>query len=119
MMRYSILYGDQSFLEAGMTMWVFLLVLLVGFVLTLIGVGISLYFYRKGLMGANKVERYPGLNTVPADAEDQELLEEERFYRDLTSIESGPSRFSLVIASVVLLLIFGLILSVIISAFVR
>jgi hypothetical protein len=102
-----------------MTMWVFLLVLLVGFLLTLIGVGISLYFYRKGLVEANKVEKYPGLNTAPADTENQELLEEELFYRNLTSIESGPSRSSLLIASVVLLLIFGLILSVIISLLAR
>lgn len=102
-----------------MTMWVFLFVLLVGFVLTFIGVAISLYFYRQGLVKSSKAEKYRSLNAPPAQTEEQKALEEQRFYRDLAFVENGPSRFSLLIVSVVVLLICGLIISSIISAFVR
>src|SRR5579875_3360024 len=97
-------------------MWVFLLVLLVGFILTFIGVSCSLYFYRSGMVKASRAEKYRSLSAVASEAEDQQ---ERRFYKDLAVVEGGPNRFSLLLLTAVLLLIFGLIMSAIISAFVH
>ncbi|HLI07914.1 MAG TPA: hypothetical protein VKV40_15200 [Ktedonobacteraceae bacterium] len=100
-------------------MWVFLLVLLVGFILTFIGVSCSLYFYRSGMVKASRAEKYRSLSAVASEAEDQQERQERRFYKDLAVVEGGPNRFSLLLLTAVLLLIFGLIMSAIISAFVH
>lgn len=99
-------------------MWIFLLVMLVGFALTFVGVAVSLYFYRQGLVKSSKAERYRSMNR-PDQTEEQKAREEQRFYQELTVVENGPSRFSLLIASVVALLICGLLISTVISAFVH
>ncbi len=100
-------------------MWVFLGVLLVGFVLTLIGVGISLYFYRQGLVKSSKAEKYLSPNPFTPGTQEYKDREEERFYEELVLLESGPSRFSLLISLVVIVLLGGLMISGIVSVFAR
>jgi hypothetical protein len=120
MMHCSILWKEQRFWEVGVVMWVFFMVLLVGFALTFIGVVCSLYFYRSGTVKVSKGEKYRSLSTVAteSEAEDREAREEQRFYRDLALVEGGPNRFSLLFLVSVLLLIFGLLISGIVSVFV-
>ncbi len=100
-------------------MWVFLGVLLVGFVLTLIGVGISLYFYRQGLVKSSKAEKYLSPNPFTHGTQEYKDREEERFYEELVLLESGLSRFSLLISLVVIVLLGGLMISGIVSVFAR
>src|SRR5579875_2514599 len=118
-MRRPTAYGDQRLWKAGVTMWVFLGVLLVGFVLTLTGVGISLYFYRQGLVKSSKAEKYLSPNPFPPGTQEYRDREEERFYEELVLLENGPSRFSLLIASVVIVLLCGLMISAIVGMFAR
>src|SRR6202035_625362 len=89
-------------------------VLLVWIGLVFIGLGVSLYFYDQGGVERNKVNKYRRLRPSPADRS-KGALEEQQFYRQLVKIENGPSRFSLTIAMVTLLLMLGLALSAIIS----
>ena len=95
------------------------LVMLVWIGLIFIGLGVSLYFYHQGVVESRRVNKYRHLRPPPADPRSKEAMEEQRFYEQLVKVENGPSRFSLTIAMVTVLLFLGLVLSAIISAFVR
>lgn len=86
--------------------------------LVFIGLGGSLYFYHHGAI-ASRINKYRRVNPSPAKPGSREAYEEQRFYEELVRIENGPSRFSLTIAMVTLLLMLGFALSAIISTFVR